>query len=81
MKSLPSISEIVQRIHGLKPINVLKMDIEFSEWEVIPSLIESGLTNNNKQIAIKIHFHPEDTYETFTSYYRKLRVLEKAVRA
>lgn len=76
MKSLSSIYEMLEREHGAKPIDVLKMDIEFSEWDVIPSFIQSGMSEKVKQLAVEIHFHSEDSLEVFSSYYHKLRALE-----
>lgn len=78
MKSFSDIYKMLKQDHGPIPIDVLKMDIELSEWDVIPSLIESGMIDKIKQLAVEIHFSPDDTAEVFSSYYHKLKALEEA---
>ena len=54
-------------------IDVLKMDIEFSEWDAIPEMLQSGfLAEKVKQLAVEIHFKPDDPLETF---HRRVQIL------
>ena len=43
MKTLSSIYQMLVPLHGNVVIDYLKMDIEFSEWDVIPQIISSGM--------------------------------------
>lgn len=77
MKTLSSIHEMLIPVHGDVVIDVLKMDVEFAEWQAIPQMIHAGfLQSHVKQLAVEIHFLKDDPLETFQHYYRVLRLLE-----
>jgi hypothetical protein len=62
-------------------IDVLKMDIEFYEWDAIPQMLRSGfLAYKVKQLAVEIHFNANDTLETFRRYAGILQDLESIGR-
>ncbi|KAK4006825.1 hypothetical protein OUZ56_011983 [Daphnia magna] len=75
MKTASSIYRMLGHRHGTTAlIDVLKMDIEFFEWEVIPQMLQSGfLADKVKQLAIEIHFYADDTIDTFR---RKIAILQ-----
>jgi len=77
--TLKTIYQILAPVHGHVPIDSLKMDIEFSEWDAIPQMIDSGfLQDHVKQLAVEIHFNKDDSLEKFRQYYRILKSLENA---
>ncbi|CAL1545546.1 unnamed protein product [Lymnaea stagnalis] len=41
--------------HEKTPIDVIKMDIESSEWASVPQMIEAGELNNVRQLLIEYH--------------------------
>ncbi len=72
-----SIYQMLTRRHGEKVIDLIKMDIEFAEWEVITQMLRSGfLADKVKQLAVEIHFKEDDPLETFQSRIRVLQELE-----
>ena len=78
MKTASSIYQMLAPRHGASTlIDVLKMDIEFYEWDAIPQMLRSGfLADKVKQLAVEIHFNANDTLETFQSRARILQDLE-----
>ena len=50
---------MLKPLHGDMPIDMLKADIEGAEFDVIPLLIESGILDKVKQIALEVHFKKE----------------------
>ncbi|KAK4010375.1 hypothetical protein OUZ56_019521 [Daphnia magna] len=78
MKTASSIYQMLTSRHGATTlIDVLKMDIEFSEWDAIPQMLQSGfLADKVKQLAVEIHFKPDDPLETFRHRIQILRRLE-----
>jgi hypothetical protein len=75
MKTASSIYDMLATSHGSSAvINILKMDIELSEWEAIPQMLRSGfLSNKVKQLAVEIHFNVGDSLETLQ---RNVRILQ-----
>ena len=75
MKTASSIYEMLSNSHGSSTlIDVLKMDIEFSEWEAIPQMLRSGfLTDKVKQLALEIHF---DTRGSLSTFQRRIKILQ-----
>ena len=59
-RTLKSVYEMLVPKHGRVPIDYVKMDIEMSEWPVIPNLIETGMLEHVKQLAVELHFHYGD---------------------
>ena len=79
MRTLTSIYQMLRPMHGTIVIDVLKMDIEYSEWAAIPQMLTSGLlVEKVKQLAVEIHFKADDTMGTFRRYFNILRDLETA---
>jgi hypothetical protein len=78
MKTALSIYEMLATSHGSStPIDVLKMDVEYSEWDAIPQMLRSGfLADKVKQLAVKIHFNSDDTVGTIEQRVRILQELE-----
>jgi hypothetical protein len=78
MKTASSIYQMLATSHGSStPIDVLKMDVEFSEWDAIPQMLRSGfLADKVKQLAVEIHFGPEDPLEIYQHRVRILQELE-----
>ncbi|KAI9553598.1 hypothetical protein GHT06_021519 [Daphnia sinensis] len=78
MRTASSIYHMLTSQHGATTIiDVLKMDIEFSEWDAIPQMLQSGfLTDKVKQLAVEIHFNPDDPLEAFRHRVQILRNLE-----
>lgn len=79
METASSIYQKLLPYHGSVAIDIFKMDIEFSEWEVIPEMMKSGfLANHVKQLAVEIHFDPNDSLATFRNHVHILQKLESA---
>lgn len=78
MKTASSIYRMLSGHHGASTlIDVLKIDIEFYEWEVILQMLKSGfLAEKVLQFAVEIHFHAEDPLEIFQGRVRILQDLE-----
>lgn len=78
MKTASSIYQMLGHRHGTTAlIDVLKMDIEFFEWDVIPQMLQSGfLANKVKQLAVEIHFNADDPIDTFRRQIAILQDLE-----
>jgi hypothetical protein len=78
MKTASTIYQMLEHQHGATVlIDVLKMDIEFSEWEAIPQMLQSGfLADKVKQLAVEIHFNASDPLETFRKRVQILKNLE-----
>jgi len=75
LKTASSIYEMLE--HHPTLVDVLKMDVEFSEWDAIPQMLRSGfLADKVKQLAVEIHFNANDTLETFRRYAGILQDLE-----
>jgi hypothetical protein len=78
MKTASSIYDMLATSHGSSAvIDILKLDIEWSEWEAIPQMLRSGfLSNKVKQLAVEIHFNVGDSLEAFQRNVRILQDLE-----
>ena len=79
MKTLSSIYKMLVPHHGKKIIDYLKMDIESSEWVVLPHLISSGMLAKVRQLGVEIHFaNRYDTREEMISRVNVLKSVEDA---
>lgn len=78
MRTASTIYQMLSSQHGATTlVDVLKMDIEFSEWNAIPEMLQSGfLADKVKQLAVEIHFNPDDPLEAFHHRVQILRNLE-----
>ncbi|KAJ8308084.1 hypothetical protein KUTeg_012958 [Tegillarca granosa] len=64
---------------GYKTIDILKMDVEGSEWESIPQMISSGAFKHVRQFAFEIHIQSnEDTTPAYKNGLILLRTLYDA---
>lgn len=78
MRTASSIYEKLSKRHGTRPIDVLKLDVEFAEWDAISQMIQSGfLQDLVKQLAVEIHFLANDTINVFRHRINILKKLEK----
>jgi hypothetical protein len=72
MKTASSIYQMLG--HQPTLVDVLKMDIEFYEWDAIPQMLQSGfLADKVKQLAVEIHFTANDPLE---NYQKRVRILQ-----
>lgn len=72
-----SIYAMLSQKHGEKLIDVLKLDIELSEWKAIRQMLHSRfLTDKVKQLAVEIHFGADDRLEIFRQRLQILHDLE-----
>ncbi|XP_032788630.2 methyltransferase-like protein 24 [Daphnia magna] len=78
MKTVSSVFEMLASRHGAWAlIDVLKIDIENSEWDAIPQMLHSGfLVDKVKQLAAEIHFEADDALEVLRHRVQILRNLE-----
>ena len=76
MKSLDSIYYNLLKHEG-KIIDYLKIDIEFSEWIVLPQILASGLMDRVRQLGVEIHFlRDDDTLDEIRQRVKILKSLE-----
>ncbi|XP_069130234.1 uncharacterized protein [Argopecten irradians] len=58
--------------HTNRPIDILKMDIEFSEWIAFPDMLETGVLKDVRQLYIEFHFKVDRGYFTVVAKYFKI---------
>jgi len=66
-----NVSEFIEA-HGIKEIDLFKLNIEGGEYEVIPRLIESGDINKVKNLQIQFHYWIENSDKMITKIRQKL---------
>ena len=72
-RTLSSIHQMLIRYHDPKPtINYLKMDIEGTEWRVLPQLIRSGMLDKVRQLGFEIHL----TKTSIEEIRRQVRIVQ-----
>ncbi|GFS21989.1 methyltransferase-like protein 24 [Elysia marginata] len=75
IRTLTSIKEMLG--HKRRVIDVLKIDIEGSEWEVLDNLMEAGELSMVRQLSIEFHLFPNTPpmidYVSLYKIYSKLR--------
>ncbi len=76
MYSLSTIYSILSRHHGNIVIDYLKMDIEFSEWKVLPNIINSGMLSYIKQLGIEIHLPNNVPLKSYQAMIKIIMMLE-----
>lgn len=55
-RSLFSIYSMLEPMHGANVIiDFLKIDIEATEWRVLPQILESGMMDKVRQLSVEIH--------------------------
>lgn len=62
-------------------IDYLKLDIEWAEWIVLPQILESGMMNKVKQLAVEIHLPYKEPYFHGGQGVDQFRRLFKIVRS
>lgn len=62
--------------HGRRLIDYLKIDVEFAEWHILPQVLQSGMLNKVRQLAVEFHFSPKDTIDVLRDKVAVLRSLE-----
>lgn len=77
MYTLSSIYEKLFIRHGQIDIDYLKIDIESTEWQVLPQIIESGMLSRVRQLGVEIHFSGGESIEEFRRQVKLVRELEK----
>lgn len=77
VRTLSSIYEELQKKHGSRVIDVLKVDIEFSEWKTLDQIYRSGILRKVKQIAMDVHLRERSSLQTLRKCYKMIRSLER----
>lgn len=77
MRTLSSIYDTLKPKHDSRVIDYLKIDIEWSEWETLPELLQSGILAKVKQLSMDVHLNDDASVDTFVRQYQMLRTLEK----
>lgn len=77
LRSLSSIYQMLKSRHGHKVIDYLKIDIEFGEWSAIPQIIQSGMMDKVRQLAIEIHLIHQENLEQMRDRIRVVRSIEE----
>jgi Methyltransferase domain len=78
LMTLQSIHRMLQSLHGDVPIDYLKMDIEWAEWDVLPQIILSGMLSKVKQVALEIHFIDEISTAELKERLKVIKSLEES---
>ncbi|XP_057367434.1 probable methyltransferase-like protein 24 [Daphnia carinata] len=76
IRSLSSIYEELSVRHGRKIIDYLKMDIEATEWQVLPDIIRSGMLSNIRQLGVEIHLVTDAPLDKYRELAKLLRSME-----
>ncbi len=75
-RTLSSIYNMLKPLHGDSVIDYLKMDIEATEWRVLPQIIESGMMDKVRQLAVEIHLDYDKSPNIYRQQAGILRSLE-----
>ncbi|XP_033744235.1 uncharacterized protein LOC117330126 [Pecten maximus] len=60
--------------HNNRQIDILKMDIERSEWQSLPNILETGILKDVKQFYMEVHFLANSwSVNIFADYLELLR--------
>lgn len=76
LRTLSSLYDELKRYHGDRPIDYVKIDVDGTEWSVLPVIMASGILNNVKQLAIEIHFTLVDRVGEVRERLKMLKKLE-----
>jgi hypothetical protein len=68
---------MLKKRHGEHVIDYLKIDIEFDEWVAIPQIVESGMLDKIRQLAIEIHLSADDSLTSLRDRVRIIRSIEE----
>ena len=76
--TLHSIHQMMRVQYGVGAvIDYLKIDIEHTEWLVLPQILESGMLNLVRQLAVEIHIKSDSTLEDQRHFAGILQQLER----
>ena len=78
IKTLSDIYTMLRPIHGDVVIDYLKMDIEHSEWNVIPDIIKSGMLRKIRQLGVELHLPGSAKIDQYRSRVKIIKSLENA---
>ena len=67
--TLKSIYEKLKAHHGEVIIDHVKIDIEGSEWRILPEIIRSGMLDKLKQLAVEVHL---DRNQSDAEYFHRM---------
>ncbi|XP_046452704.1 uncharacterized protein LOC124200486 [Daphnia pulex] len=77
-RTLSSIYDMLKPIHGYESIiDYLKIDIETSEWHVLPHILNSGMMDKVRQLAVEIHVDFNKSITIFRQQASLIQSLEK----
>ena len=84
LMSLDSIYQMLKPRHGAHIIDYLKIDIEWSEWDALKQIIESGMLSKVRQLTIEFHYpYKGDAINSMTDLtiegYRSMVHLVKSI--
>jgi hypothetical protein len=73
-RTLTSIYEMLKPVHEDNIIiDYLKIDIESTEWRVLPHILRSGMINKVRQLSVEIHM---DYDKSATIYHKQASILQ-----
>ena len=76
--TLRSIHQMMRAQYGVGAvIDYLKIDIEHSEWLVLPQILESGVLNLVRQLAVEVHIKSDSTLDDQRQFAGILQQLER----
>ena len=78
IKSLSSIYKMLLHRHGEETIDYLKMDIESSEWLVLPQIIKSKMLNKVRQLGVEFHFETTGNLKQYQTLVGIIKSIEDA---
>ena len=70
-------NKVLKAWHGEQTIDYLKMDVEFAEWHILTQIVESGMMDKVRQLAVEFHFSPDDSIELLRERVGILKLLEE----
>ncbi|KAK2149895.1 hypothetical protein LSH36_432g00010 [Paralvinella palmiformis] len=74
---LKTLSSLLEELSDTKKtIDFLKIDVEDSEWDVMPEMLRSGSLDNVKQLALELHTKADTTIQDYRLYLETLYTLE-----
>lgn len=63
MMSLPSVMSELGHTRAQGGVDIVKMDVEGSEWRVLDTCLREGCHRSIRQLALEIHFWPQDSWD------------------
>jgi hypothetical protein len=77
MYSLSTVYDKLSVRHGPTVIDYLKIDIECSEWKILPNIIKTGMLSKVRQLGLEIHLPEWNSIQEFRELMKIVRSLEK----